>query len=132
MGRPINKRWFGTTGTGTGTGLYTGNNLPIRFKTGGSVIEGYIVAQKGARTFLCSDSGSYSPPLGNVKCKLVQGTNGDPANNGEATLVGINSAGRPVTLQKLTNKIATDFNGVRYKWTLSDDSTETLIILTAL
>ncbi len=131
MGRPINKRWFGTTGTGTGTGLTTGNNLPIRFKTGGSVYEGYIVAQKGARTFLCSDTG-ISPPLGNIKCKLVQGTNGDPANNGEATLVGINAAGRPVTLQKLTNRIAVDFSGTRYRWTLSDDSTQTLLILTAL
>ena len=132
MGRPINKRWFGTTGTGTGTGLTTGNNLPIRFKTGGTVIEGYIVKQTGARTFLCSTSGSYSPPVGNVKCKLVAGTNSDPVNNGEATLVGINSTGNPVTLKKLTNRVATDFNGRRYKWTLQDDSSQTLLILTAI
>jgi hypothetical protein len=131
MGRPINKRWFGTTGTGTGTGLFTGNNLPIRFKTSGSVIEGYIQKQKGARTFLCA-ADNISPPVSGIRCKLVAGTNSDPANNGEATLVGINSTGNPVTLQKLTNKVATDFNGVRYKWTLVDDSTQTLIILTAM
>ena len=130
MGRPINKRWFGSTGTGTGTGLLTGNNLPIRFKTGGSVIEGYIQNQKGARTFLCA-ADNISPPVSGIRCKLVAGTNSDPVNNGEATLVGMLN-GSPVTLQKLTNKIATTFNGVRYKWTLVDDSTETLIILTAM
>jgi hypothetical protein len=130
MGRPINKRWFGATGTGTGTGLLTGNNLPIRFKTGGSVLEGYIAKQKGARTFLCN-ADNVSPPAANVRCKLVAGTNSDPANNGEATLVGILN-GAPVTLQKLTNRVATDFNGVRYKWTLEDDSTQTLLILTAM
>jgi hypothetical protein len=130
MGRPINKRWFGSTGTGTGTGLLTGNNLPIRFKTGGSVIEGYIQKQKGARTFLCAVD-NVSPAVSGVRCKLVAGTNSDPANNGEATLVGMLN-GSPVTLQKLTNKVATDFNGVRYKWTLEDDSSQTLIILTTM
>lgn len=130
MGRPINKRWFGSVGTGTGTGLLTGNNLPIRFKTDGSVLEGYIARQKGARTFLCN-ADNVSPPAANVRCKLVQGTNSDPVNDGEATLVGILN-GSPVTLRKLTNKIATDFNGVRYRWTLTDDSSQTLLILTAI
>jgi len=130
MGRPINKRWFGTTGTGTGTGLYTGNNLPIRFKTDGAVIEGYIVAQKGSKTFLCSDSGSYSPPIGNVKCRLTNAV--IPASNGDASLVGIVTGGGAVTIRKLTNRVATDYNGVRYTWNLSDDSTETLIRLTAI
>jgi hypothetical protein len=129
MGRPINKRWFGTTGTGTGTGLLSGNNIPIRFKSGGTVYEGYIVKQKAARRFLCSTDDGTTAQL---NCKLVQGTNSDPANNGEATLVGINALGNPVSLQKLSNKVAVDFDGARYKWTLSDDSTETLLILTAL
>ena len=129
MGRPLNKRWFGTTGTGTGTGLLTGNNLPIRFKTGGTVYEGYIVKQKRARTFLCStDDGSTAQAI----CKVVQGTNSDPANNGEATLIGLIGGSQPVSIRTLTNRIATDFNSVRYTWTLTDDSTETLIILTRL
>ena len=127
MGRTLNKRWFGATGTGTGTGLLTGNNLPIRFRTGGNTIEGFIVKQKSARRFLCSNDAGSTTAI----CKLVAGTNSDPANNGEATLVGMLN-GSPVTLQKLTNKVATDFNSVRYKWTLVDDSTETLIILTAM
>lgn len=128
MGRPINKRWFGATGSGTGTGLYTGNNLPIRFKTGGTVYEGYIVKQKSARRFLCStDDGTTAQAI----CTIVAGTNSDPANNGEATLIGLVN-GSPVSIRNLTNRVATDFSSVRYSWTLSDDSTETLIILTAL
>jgi hypothetical protein len=51
MGRPINKRWFGATGTGTGTGLFTGNNLPIRFKSGGTVYEGFVLKQRNQKVF---------------------------------------------------------------------------------
>jgi hypothetical protein len=127
MGRPINKRWFGTTGTGTGTGLFTGNNLPIRFKTGGNVIEGFISKQKGSRRFLCSnDAGSTT-----AVCLLTAGTNSDPVNNGEATLVGLLN-GSPISIRRLTNRVAIDFSSNRYKWTLTDDSSETLLILTAM
>lgn len=125
MGRPIKKKYLGTVGSASTP------HLPIRFKTDGSVFEGYISKQKGARTYLCNTM-NVSPPATNVRCKLVQGTNSDPANNGEATLVGINAAGNPVTIQKITNKVATDFNGVRYKWSLDDDSTQTLLMLTAM
>jgi hypothetical protein len=131
MGRPLNKRWFGNIGTGTGTGLLTGNNLPIRFKTSGSVIEGYIQKQEGARTFVCLSNNTSPPMSTGVSCKLVAGTNSDPVNNGEATLVGMLN-GSPVTLQKLTNRVATDYSGVRYKWTLADDSSQTLLILTSM
>ncbi len=43
---------------------------------------------------------------------------------------GNGDAGRP--LWKLTKRIATDFNGVRYKWAVVNDSTNDYIVLTAL
>jgi hypothetical protein len=128
MGRPLNKRYFGTTGTGTGTGLLTGNNLPIRFKSGGTVYEGFIVKQVGSRRFKCStDDGTTAV----AKCLLTAGTSSDPVNNGEAVLLGLLN-GQPISIRELTNRIAIDFSSNRYKWTLTDDSTETLLILTAM
>jgi hypothetical protein len=129
MGRPLNKRYFGTTGTGTGTGLLTGNNLPIRFKSGGTVYEGFIVKQVGSRRFKCStDDGTTAV----AKCLLTAGTSSDPVNNGEAVLLGLLNGSQPISIRELTNRIAIDFSSNRYKWTLTDDSTETLLILTAM
>ena len=126
MGRPINKRWFGTTGTGTGTGKFTGNNLPIRFKLGGTVYEGYITKQTGSNRYKVStDDGTTARGTVYLKNAIL------PANNGEAALVGFFN-GSATVLRDLRSRIAIDYSGVRYKWTLSDDSTETLIILTAI
>ena len=126
MGRPINKRWFGTTGTGTGTGKFTGNNLPIRFKLGGTVYEGYITKQTGSNRYKVStDDGTTATGSVYLKNAIL------PANNGEAALVGFFN-GSATLIRDLRSRIAIDYSGVRYKWTLSDDSTETLIILTAI
>ena len=126
MGRPINKRWFGTTGTGTGTGKFTGNNLPIRFKLGGTVYEGYITKQTGSHRYKVStDNGTTATGTVYLKNAIL------PANNGEAALVGFFN-GSATLIRDLRSRIAIDYSGVRYKWTLSDDSTETLIILTAI
>jgi hypothetical protein len=126
MGRPINKRWFGTTGTGTGTGKFSGNNLPIRFKLGGTVYEGYITKQTGSNRYRVStDDGSTATGTVYLKNAIL------PANNGEGALVGFFN-GSATLIRDLRSRIAIDYSGVRYKWTLSDDSTETLIILTAI
>lgn len=123
MANKLSKRYFGATGSAATP------HIPIRFKSGGTVYEGFIVNQVSARRFKCStDDGTTAVEV----CKLVQGTNSDPANNGEATLVGINATGNPVTLRKINFRTVADFNSNRYKWSLSDDSTETLIILTAI
>jgi len=132
MANKLPKQLFGATGLEAANGTLgkkgTANNIPVRFKSGGSVYEGIISKQKGARRFRCStDNGTTAVEI----CKLVEGTNLDPVNNGEMTIVGyLNGTGR--TLRKLNLKTSADFNGNRFKWDLSDDSTETLIILTAI
>ena len=40
--------------------------------------------------------------------------------------------GAPKTIQKMTNKLAVDFDGQRYKWEVEDDSTTTQLQLTEL
>lgn len=173
MANKVNNRFFGPTGGSPST-------LPIRFKTGGTVYEGYVVNQVGARRFKCADTdtpvqdedivsgtqyvianvdngtdftlyGALDNKIGRIFTatsngtavgdgyaykvvigKLVAGTNMDPANNGEATLVGHINGSQPVTLSKINYRTAVDFSGNRYKWSLSDDSSQTLIILTAI
>lgn len=126
MGRPVNKRWFGTTGTGTGAGLFTGNNLPIRFKLGGVVYEGYILKQVGSSRYkVSSDDGTTA--VG----RAVLTNTSTPASDGDAALVGFYN-GQAVPIRRLYNRRAKDFTGRYFKWSLSDDSTETLIILTLI
>ena len=94
---------------------------------------------KVGRIFTATIDGStVGVTLGNgtvyrvITAKLVQGTNSDPTAANTATLVGINGSGNPVTLRKINYRTASDFNGNRYKWSLSDDSTQTLLLLTAI
>ncbi len=122
MANKLSKRYFGATGSAATP------HIPVRFKSGGTVYEGYILNQVSARRFKCStDDGTTAVEI----CKLVEGTNSDPANNGEMTLVGMLN-GSPKTLKKINFRTVADFSSNRYKWTLSDDSTETLLILTAI
>jgi hypothetical protein len=123
MGRPINKRWFGTTGTGVGTGKSTGNNLPIRFKLGGVVSEGYILKQVGSSRYRVSTDNGATVGRATLKNAVT------PATNGDAALVGFYN-GQATPISRLYNYRAKDFLGRYFKWNLSDDSTETLIILT--
>ena len=126
MGRPINKRWFGTTGTGTGTGLFTGNNIPIRFKLGGVVYEGYILKQVGSSRYKVSTDDGTTAVGRAVLTDAVT-----PASNGDAALVGLYN-GQAVPIRRLYQHRAKDYGGRSFKWTLSDDSTETLLILTLI
>jgi hypothetical protein len=126
MGRPLNKRWFGTTGTGTGTGKLTGNNVPIRFKLGGVVSEGYILKQVGSSRYKVStDDGTTAVGRAVLKNAVT------PASNGDAALVGLYN-GQATPIRRLFNRRAKDFQGRYFKWNLSDDSTETLLILTLI
>lgn len=124
MANKLPKRLFGPVGLAS-------PNIPIRFKSNGNVAEGYITKQVGARRFKCQSSVPSSPPSTAVTCKIVQGTNMDPVNDGEMTIIGLLN-GSPVALKKINFRTAADFSGNRYKWTLQDDSTATLLILTAI
>ncbi len=126
MANKLPKRLFGTLGTDATP------HIPVRiYPTDGSATPGYIVNQVGARRFKCRPTVQTSPPTPTQVYKIVQGTNMDPANAGEMTIVGILD-GTPVPLKKLNFRTASDFSGNRYKWSLDDDSTTTLLILTRI
>jgi hypothetical protein len=138
MGRPINKRYFGDTGTNATPKIpvysanITGTELFGDQGTGGGGDSLYIVKQKSARRFIVA---SKDDPEQGV-CKLVNKT-GDASSAvvldlAEMTIVGYTTTGEAKTIRSLTNKVATDFDGVRYKWSLSDDSTTSVLVLASM
>ena len=134
MGRPINKRFFGAL-TGSNN-----NNIPVEaaFIDGEATIstpaaEIFIVKQKSSRRFLVESADTGSQAV----CRLVDKAGaGDDSTafgltEGEMVIVGYYQ-GVGKTIQKMTNKLAVDFNDQRYKWTVEDDSTTTQLQLTEL
>jgi len=120
MGRPLNKKFFGATGDNAQP------TIPCRADIGGTDFEGFIVNQKGTRKFTVSNDGET---LSGV-CTLVNKITGHAAN--EVSIVGLTGAGVAVALQKLTANKATDYDGNPYTWTVADDSSESLLRLTAI
>lgn len=120
MGRPVNKKNFGATGVDATP------TIPIRFHDGSNLIEGKILSQRGNGKFHCSND------AGNITkiCRLVNEIS--PNAEFEASLIGIAAGGSPKIIRKIYNRTATDWDGNRYKWECQDDSTESLMILTAI
>jgi hypothetical protein len=47
-------------------------------------------------------------------------------------LFGTDGTGNRIPLQKITARKAVDYNSNQYTWVVEDDSTETIIVLTAI
>jgi len=134
MGRPLNKRFFGLLDDGT--------NIKVNCQVGSNAESevGYIVRQRSPKRFIVNDKKDGTNKLvgateagngqGNVGvCQLVNKADGNLAAN-EMSIMGYNAAGQGIRLAKLFNKIVVDFNGNRYKWSVVNDSTTSLISLT--
>jgi len=119
MGRPVNKRYFGDPVGGT--------QLRVEADTGnGEVDTAYILAQKSTNEFRVTDGTTAR------NCRLVNKTFANIAV-GEMVIAGSVAGGvGRVTIAKLFNRTAIDFDGVRYTWEIQDDSTETALILTPI
>lgn len=134
MGRPLNKRFFGLLDDGT--------NITVNCQVGANAesVQGYILRQRSPKRFIVNDKKNGTNKLvgdteaansqGNVGvCQLVDKADGALAAN-EMSIVGYNAAGQGIRIAKLFNKIVVDFNGNRYKWSVVNDSTTSLISLT--
>ena len=62
MGRPLNKRLFGTP-------TAAGSEIKVNFHNGTAVKEGYIVKQKASKKFVCEEIGTG----GEFTCTLTTG-----------------------------------------------------------
>ena len=65
MGRPLNKKYFGTTAN---------DNIRVRFHNGTASVDGAIVRQRGSKRFVCVDSAGTT-----AVCRLVNKADGSLA-----------------------------------------------------
>jgi hypothetical protein len=129
MGRPLRKDVFGTDAINTYAGAATG--IKIDFYDASLRTDGVILKQRGAKTFQVCQVGNIGTTSTYVTAVLVSDT---PDAYGEMNLFGFiggNGAQR-TNLAKITKRVATDFNGVRYNWKLENDSSNDYIVLTAI
>jgi hypothetical protein len=129
MGRPLNKKFFGLLDDGT--------NITVNCQIGSNAESavGYILRQRSSKRFLVNDAKDGTAVLpggagtGNVGvCQLVDKADGALDAN-EMSIMG-EFNGQGIRIAKLTNKIAVDYNGTRYKWTITNDSTTSILSLT--
>ena len=131
MGRPVKRDVNGIQVFGT----YASTNVGIRVvaNIGGTIRDDvYILKQAGTRAYRVFDVSDSATGL----CRLVNKESGD-LSTGEMVMSGrVAADANEVTngrrIRKLTKRIATDFNGARYKWSLADDSSSDDILLVAL
>lgn len=90
MGRPINKRFFGTSASE--------GDIRVRFKTGGTEYNGYIVRQKGSKKFVVTDGGSNT-----ATCTLTNKADAS-LDNGEMTIKGRIDAGTVGFVSKIDGR----------------------------
>lgn len=121
MGRPIDQYHLGPTGDAPAT-------IPARGNIEGVEFEGYIQAQKGRDTFRIANDDNSKVGEALLTNKLSGFAEGEMAIVGMPDGVGADLK----AIQKLTAHRAVDYDGVTYTWTLADDSTESVLNLTAI
>jgi len=81
-------------------------------------------------TATAAGSGTGTARLAGV-CKLVNAVDGSLGAD-EMSIMGQLSNGSQIPIKKLYNRTARSFSNVRYKWNIVDDSTTTVLLLTAI
>ncbi len=103
MGRPLNKRYFGAPTAG-------GNEIKVQFNDGSGSMPGYIVNQKGAKRFNCSNAGGTKTAL----CTLVDKASAALAAGEMSIVVDDNGTARQVT--KISGRKVTMDNSIMQPW----------------
>ena len=130
MGRPLRKDIFGTDVIGTGAAAATG--VRVDFYDASLRTDGVIIKQRGAKTFVVAQVGNIGTTSAYTTA-VLQSTTPDAA--GEMSLVGYvggNAENNLKFIAKITKRVATDFDGVRYTWRLENDSSADIIVLTPI
>jgi hypothetical protein len=130
MGRPLRKDVRGTDVIGTPgpAGQVTAaTGITVAFHDGTQVREdGIIIKQRGARTFVVARVGT---PLVRYTRVLVDGVPAAGQMRMRGSTTGLLDQDL-VSIRKITKRVATGFNNIRYTWFLENDSSADYIVLT--
>ena len=109
MGRPLNKRYFGTPTAG-------GDEIKVQFHNGTGSVNGWIVKQLGSKKFRCTDGTATED------CFLVDKATGD-VDAGEMTITVKDDGGTARQVTKIAGRKVTLDTGVSIAWNF-DDATD--------
>ena len=134
MGRPVNKRNFGLLDDGTNF------TINCQVASNSESESGYILRQRSVNKFLVNDlktgtkttvSGTGTGNIG--ICTLVDKVAGGLGAN-EMSIQGTldDGTGNQVRIKKLYNRTCRDFNNNRYTYVIQNDSTASIMVLTAI
>lgn len=106
MGRPINKRYFGSG---------TGNQIKVRAKIGANTEgDGFIVRQKGTNKFIVTVGANTGV------CRVVNKDSGSLGNN-EMIINVLTDSGTYAQATKLYNRVAITEGNTKVKWNFTAD-----------
>ena len=119
MGRPLNKRLFADATTGPAAG----DEIKVNFHNGTAVKEGFIVKQKGSKTFVCSETGTADTThtcvltTGKLPATLAAGEMAISFKMDDGETYGVSKiAGRKVTLAKPSATGSNAYDGKSVPW----------------
>jgi len=110
MGRPLNKRYFGTPTAG-------GNEIKVQFHNGTGSVNGWIVKQLGSKKFRCTDGTEVKD------CVLVDKASAAVAA-GEMTITVLDDAGTAKQVTKIAGRKVTVDTGESIAWNFSDSQVD--------
>ena len=123
MGRPLNKRLFGTP-------TAAGSEIKVNFHNGAAVKEGYIVKQKGSKKFVCEEietPGLFTCTLttGKLPAALTAGEMAISFKMDDAETYTVSKiAGRKVTLSAPSGTGANAYDGKSVPWNFSTSTSD--------
>ena len=110
MGRPLNKRFFGTP-------TNAGNEIKVQFHNGAASVNGWIVKQLGSKKFRCTDG------TATTVCTLVDKLTGAIAA-GEMTITVKDDAGNAKQVIKIAGRKVTLDTGESIAWNMSESAAD--------
>jgi hypothetical protein len=110
MGRPLNKRYFGTPTAG-------GNEIKVQFHNGTASVNGWIVKQLGSKKFRCT----YGTET--EDCVLVDKASAAVAA-GEMTITVKDDGGTARQVTKIAGRKVTLDTGASIAWNMSDSTSD--------